>query len=62
MATIILPPTSTPANPEEGEIYYDNTSKQVKVKDASSFKALADVNEGVQPHIILKKLHPAYLG
>ena len=62
MATIILPPTSTPANPSEGEIYYDNTSKQVKVKDDSSFKALADVNEGVHPHIITKKLHPAYLG
>ena len=40
MSSIILPPTNAPANPSEGELYYDNTAKQVKFRDNAGFKAL----------------------
>ena len=62
MASIILPPGSAPANPSEGELYYDNTSKQVKFRDNSGFKALGTADLQGEPHIITKKLFPAYLG
>ena len=62
MASIILPPGSAPANPSEGEIYYDNTAKQVKFRDNAGFKGLGGADLQGEPHIITKKLHPAYLG
>ena len=62
MASIILPPGSAPANPSEGELYYDNTAKQVKFRDNAGFKALGTADLQGEPHIITKKLFPAYLG
>ena len=62
MASIILPPGSAPANPSEGEIYYDNTAKQVKFRDNAGFKGLGGADLQGEPHIITKKLFPAYLG
>jgi hypothetical protein len=62
MASIILPPGTAPASPSEGELYYDNTAKQVKFRDNSGFKALGTADLQGEPHIITKKLFPAYLG
>ena len=62
MASIILPPGSAPANPSEGELYYDNTAKQVKFRDNAGFKGLGTADLQGEPHIITKKLFPAYLG
>ena len=62
MASIILPPGSAPASPSEGELYYDNTAKQVKFRDNAGFKALGTADLQGEPHIITKKLFPAYLG
>ena len=61
MASIILPPGSAPANPSEGEIYYDNTAKQVKFRDNAGFKALGTADLQGEPHIITKKLFPVSL-
>ena len=62
MASIILPPGTAPASPSEGEIYYDNSAKQVKFRDNAGFKGLGGADLQGEPHIITKKLHPAYLG
>ena len=62
MGSIILPPGTAPASPTEGELYYDNTAKQVKFRDNAGFKALGTADLQGEPHIITKKLFPAYLG
>tara|TARA_A100001015_G_C15040070_1_gene739043 strand:+ start:2262 stop:4919 length:2658 start_codon:yes stop_codon:yes gene_type:complete len=63
MSSIVYTPSSTPTSPSEGEVYYDSTSKELKVYGTnSSFEELGGAGTTVEPHIVTNKLHPAYLG
>ena len=43
MSSIVYTPSPTPTNPSEGEVYYDSTSKELKVYgNSSSFEKIHD--------------------
>jgi len=49
--SLVLTPGSAPGSPAEGAIYYDSTSDKVKVRNASAWLSLNNINVGLGGNI-----------
>ena len=57
--SIVLTPEGTPASPVEGELYYDSTANEIKVRVNNEFKDVSTAFLQGEPHIIPGVLYPA---
>ena len=60
--SIVLTPEGTPASPVEGELYYDSTANEIKVRVNNEFKDVSTAFLQGEPHIIPGVLYPSISG